>query len=68
MYCNKYRISKKNFNYMYRMSQEIYGNISIIKSFCNGYKDVDDFYKILPLIKYTDKLSDKLYSEFINMK
>ncbi len=36
-------------------------------SFCEYYKDVDEFYKIIPIIKLTNRLSDKLYAEFINM-
>lgn len=68
MHKSKYKINCKNFNNMYKMSQEIRGNIFIIENFCKTYQHVDDFYMIMPLIKYTNNLSDKLYNEFINIK
>ena len=67
MHSKKYIIKPKDFNRIYYMSQEIQGNVSIIENFCKNYEDIDDFYKIIPLIKYTSKVSEKLYCEFINM-
>ena len=56
-----YYMNKVKFYDLYNMAQEIHGNISIIKNFCSDFKDIDDFYKIIPLLKNTEKLSDKLY-------
>ena len=34
----------------------------------NFNEHIDDFYMIMPLIKHTDNLSDRLYNEFINLR
>ena len=60
-------IKKKKLNELNDLSKEIHSNISIIKMFCKSFEDVDEFYKVLPLINSTCKLSDKLYAQLINI-
>lgn len=51
MYKNTYNIKKKDFEKLYSMIQEVYGNMYFINLFCSEYEDVDEFYKVVPLIK-----------------
>jgi len=53
---------------LYNKAEEIRGNISLIKMFCERYYNVDDFFKIKALIKNTDNLSSILYTDLINLK
>lgn len=62
-----YLVRENLFKEMYNISKEIYGNTAIIRMFCDAYEDVDEFYQILPLIKHTWKLSDKLHARFIKI-
>ena len=63
-----YFIKKKIFEKLYEYSEEVYGNISLIKMFCERNQDTDEFYKIIPILKTTYRLSDELYAYFINTK
>jgi hypothetical protein len=63
-----YFIKNKKFQKIYETSKELHGNISIIKMFCKAFEDVDDFYQVLPLINHTYAISDKLYSQLIDIK
>lgn len=63
-----YKITKEEFEDLYNMAQEIHGNICVIKKFCEDYKDIDDFYKIMPLINYSVQKSDTMFSCLINKK
>ena len=63
----KLYMNKKKYIELNNLAQENYGNISIIKMFCKKFHDIDDFYKITPIIERTNKIADKLYAEFINM-
>lgn len=63
-----YFIKKQNFYNLYNLAKNIHCYNSIVKNFCESYEDVDDFYKILPMINQAQIFSDKLYAEFINLK
>ncbi len=67
MYKKAYHIKKNDFERLYSMVQEVYGNMYFINLFCREYEDVDEFYKVVPLIRNTYKLVDKVYSELINI-
>lgn len=56
----------EEFERLYKLSQEIQGNMSLIEMFCKKFEEIEDFYKIVPLLNRTKKLSDELYNEFIN--
>ena len=60
-------INKKKYFELNNLAKENYGNISIIKMFCRKFEDIDDFYKIIPIVERTNRIADKLYAEFINM-
>ena len=60
-------INNKKYVELNNLAKENYGNISIIKMFCHEFEDIDDFYKIIPIINLTNQIADKLYAEFINM-
>lgn len=64
----EYRIKSKVIDDLYDKAEELQGNISLIRMFCEQYYDVDEFYKIKALIKHTDELSDRLYLDLINLK
>ena len=63
-----YVINEEVFTKLYDKSKELYANISIIKTFCDKYKDMDEFNKIIPLIDYTYKTSDILFTKIINIE
>lgn len=61
-----YEFTKREFEDLYYSAQEIQGNLCIIKKFCDDFADIDDFYKIIPLMNYTIKRADAMFSVFIN--
>ena len=62
-----YQIKSKRVNDWYKKSEEIYGNICLIQMFCNEYKEVDDFYKILQILQYTKRVADILYADLLGV-
>ena len=64
----RYIIKNKKFKELYKYAKEIHGNVSLINMFCSKYEHFEDFYKIIPIIKHTYKLTDNLYANFINIE
>ena len=67
MHKSSYHIKNNDFKKLYSMVREAYGNMYFINLFCKEYADIDEFYIVMPLIKNTYKLIDKVHSELINM-
>ena len=63
-----YIIDQKKFKDLYKKIEIIHSNIALIKLVCEKYGDVDEFYIIMPTLKYTDNLADYLYAKFIDLK
>ena len=53
---------------LYDKAEEIHANVSLLKLFCSEYYDVEDMYKIKPILNYTYRTSDMLYAELIDLR
>jgi len=62
------RLNSRTIDDLYDKAEEVYSNICIIKAFCENYYDTEDFYKLRPILNYTEKTSDLLYAELIELK
>lgn len=63
-----YSINEEEFNDIYNRAEEIHANITLIRLFCKQYYDVDEMYKLKPIIEYTYKTSDILYANLIDIQ
>ncbi len=63
-----YKINSETIDTLYNNAEEVFGNISLIKMFCENYYEIDDFYKLKPLIKYTERVSDSLFAQLLEIK
>lgn len=63
-----YEIDEELFCCLNDLAEEISGNMDLIKDFCLEYKDIDQFGRIIPLIKYTHKAAYNLYSKLLKIE
>ena len=63
-----YVIKSEEFNSFYRLIELVHGHISIVRMFCREYEDMENFYKIIPILDNAVKKSGLLYAEFTNLK
>ena len=62
------KINTEKLNELYNLAEEVFGNISLIKAFCEDYYETDEFYKLKCILNYTYKASDRLYAELLDVK
>lgn len=48
--------------------EELYGNLTLVRMFCCENKEYGDFYKVMPLIKRTEKIADRVCAWFTDMR
>ena len=62
-----YKIKSEKIDELYNLAEEVFGNISLIKAFCENYYEEDDFYKLKHILRRTYKVSDTLYAEILDI-
>lgn len=63
-----FSLSENQITSLYDKAEEIHANVSLLKLFCSEYYDVEDMYKIKPILNYTYRTSDMLYAELIDLR
>ncbi|MBR6127954.1 hypothetical protein IKQ21_09745 [bacterium] len=63
-----YAIKSEKIVHWYEKAEEIEANLCLMLIFCQKYSDVDDFYKLLPILKHTYKIADSFYADLIEIR
>lgn len=63
-----YFLKSKELKEMLNFAEEIYSNVCLINAYCQMFADTEEFYKIKPILNYTNRTSDILYAKMIEMK